>query len=391
MSSTKGPDITKLGPNNYSQWSGEMQAWLRASELWRVVSGDLKCLEKPDPITEAYISKNDLWLGKMEKASGWIYLMVEPEQRIHITSLQDDPVKMWTKLEEIHMAKRAGARFNAYDDLFSIRKKEDESLMSVTNRIDSAMRTIQNLRPKGFSLDELDEELASMAMIRSLPDDYSSFVSSLLLMDKLKKDIIHQAFHTEETQRRRRAETEDSTSTALNISNSSSGNCGFCDKPGHTMDKCYKYQRAQKDARKPRSKNKDKARAVAEQTHDASNVQETAGRVVSLHTTTTSKTYNDWNADTGATSHMTPHRQWLLDYKPYVVPIRLADNTIVYSAGVGSVVFNPIIKGEKCCPVQFTRVLHVPMLHHNLLSVLFLTRQRKFDVHIDANFISISS
>ena len=135
-------------------------------------------------------------------------------------------------------------------------------------------------------------------------------------------------------------------------------------------------------------KNKDKARAVAEQTHDALNVQETAGRVVSLHTTTTFKTYNDWNADTGATSHMAPHRQWLLDYKPYVVPIRLADNTIVYSAGVGSVVFNPIIKGEKCCPVQFTRVLHVPMLRHNLLSVLFLTRQRKFDVHIDANFIN---
>jgi len=43
---------------------------------------------------------------------------------------------------------------------------------------------------------------------------------------------------------------------------------------------------------------------------------------------------------------MTPHRHWLIDYKPYKVPIKLADNTIVYSAGVGSVVFNPLQKGR---------------------------------------------
>ncbi|KIM71204.1 hypothetical protein PILCRDRAFT_830502, partial [Piloderma croceum F 1598] len=53
---------------------------------------------------------------------------------------------------------------------------------------------------------------------------------------------------------------------------------------------------------------------------------ETAG-LTSLTTTSTFKTHNDWNADTGATSHMTPHRHWLIDYKPYVVPIKLADNT----------------------------------------------------------------
>ena len=368
-----------------------MQAWLRASQLWRLVSGDLTRPEKPvkpDPDNDTYTSKDDQWLEKAEKASGWIFLMVEPEQRIHFTGIEDNPVKMWTKLEEVHMAKQAGARFNAYDDLFSIRKKEEESLMSVTNRIDSAVRTIQNLHPKDFTLEKLDEELASMAMIRSLPDDYSSFVSSLLLMDKLEKSTIQQAFHTEETQRRRRSETDESAAALSTSSKSSSKeHCDFCDRDGHTLPKCFKYQKAQKEAKKPRFQNKDKARAAAEQSQDTSKVQETAGRVVSLHTTTTTKTHNDWNADTGATSHMTPHRHWLLDYKPYVVPIKLADNTIVYSAGVGSVVFNPIIEGKQSCPVQFTRVLHVPMLRHNLLSVLFLARQRKFDVHIDAKQI----
>ena len=165
---SKGPDITKLGANNYPQWSGEMQAWLHANQLWRLFSGHLTCPAKPETITEAYTDKDDQWLEKAERAAGWIYLMVEHDQRIHLASIQDDPVKMWIKLEKIHMAKQAGAHFNAYDDLFSIRK-EEESLMSLTNRIDTAMHTIQKLRPTDFTLAKLDDELLSMAMIHSLP------------------------------------------------------------------------------------------------------------------------------------------------------------------------------------------------------------------------------
>jgi len=68
------------------------------------------------------------------------------------------------------------------------------------------------------------------------------------------------------------------------------------------------------------------------------------------------------NADTGATSHMTPHRHWLCNDVPKRV-IRLADNNTVYSAGEGTVVLN-------------------------LLSVLFLTRQKDFTVTINATKMS---
>src|SRR5437660_10584465 len=56
----------------------------------------------------------------------------------------------------------------------------------------------------------------------------------------------------------------------------------------------------------------------------------------------------DWNADTGATSHMTPHRHWLRNHKPKSVPIKLADNKIVYSAGIGEVLFIPLLKRSLC-------------------------------------------
>jgi hypothetical protein len=70
----------------------------------------------------------------------------------------------------------------------------------------------------------------------------------------------------------------------------------------------------------------------------------------------------DWNADTGATSHMTPHCYWVQNYTPLCIPIKLADNTVIYSAGVGTVLFNPVISGKPSRAVEFTRVLHVPQL-----------------------------
>ncbi|KIJ22416.1 hypothetical protein M422DRAFT_238081 [Sphaerobolus stellatus SS14] len=73
---------------------------------------------------------------------------------------------------------------------------------------------------------------------------------------------------------------------------------------------------------------------------------------------------------------MTPHAHWLRNYQPLSIPIKLADHTMVMSAGVGTVVFNPVVKGKQSRSVEFTRVLHVPALKNNLLSCVSLTRQK---------------
>jgi hypothetical protein len=79
---------------------------------------------------------------------------------------------------------------------------------------------------------------------------------------------------------------------------------------------------------------------------------------------------------------MTPHRHWLHNYTPKHIPIKLTDNTVVYSAGVGSVVFHPNLEGKRGRVVEFSPVLYVPHLHDNLLAALHLTRHSSFVVHI---------
>ena len=91
----------------------------------------------------------------------------------------------------------------------------------------------------------------------------------------------------------------------------------------------------------------------------------------------------DWLADTGATSHMTPHRQWMRNYNEMRVSIKLADHTIIYSAGIGTVVFNPVVKGKELRSVELTRVLHVPQLRNNLLACLYLTKRKGFKLEVD--------
>lgn len=98
----------------------------------------------------------------------------------------------------------------------------------------------------------------------------------------------------------------------------------------------------------------------------------------------------DWNTDSGATAHMTPHRNWIQNYTPHRFRIKLADNSFIYSEGVGNVVFRPKINGKFSRHVEFARVLHVPLLCNNLLAVLYLTQHKGFDVHISKNVMKFS-
>ena len=87
---------------------------------------------------------------------------------------------------------------------------------------------------------------------------------------------------------------------------------------------------------------------------------------------------------------MTPHWHWIRNYTPYRVPIHFADNRVIYSEGVGTIVFRPLVNKKDSRDVELTQILHVPALQNNLLPVLYLMRQKQFDIHISFNTISFS-
>ena len=107
---------------------------------------------------------------KEQKAAGLIWRYLDNAHKVHVRDLQEDPVQMWKKLEEIGLQRRPVTRFNALDALFSIRKDPEETLPALAGRIEDAMQAVQNLCPSNFTLSQSDDELVCMGLISMRPE-----------------------------------------------------------------------------------------------------------------------------------------------------------------------------------------------------------------------------
>jgi hypothetical protein len=356
-----------------------------------VVSGIETCPPKPGSQPSDVTSKEFLewkkdrkdymdWMNKSYKAAGMLVSSLSPEVVVYIRDDMEDPVKIWDTLKKTFIKPSSAPRFQAYQDLFSIRKNPSETLDGVINRVDEQVRIIKSLTPDEFTLDNLYDDLSSMTIINSLPHDFHTVVNTLAVVDKFSKtDVIQSLRNLESTNRQ-----SSSSVLAANTPSSSSfqqkpkpqsntkprPTCDFCKKVGHIEDKCFLKERLM---------------GQLQAQGNSVSVSSASGLFSSPLDT---PAYTLWNADTGASSHMTPHRHWLRNYKPCHIEVKLADGSAIYSEGVGSVLFQPVIDGSPAQQVEFTNVLHVPALRSNLFSVLFLSMHRDFLVNIKKDTLS---
>ena len=204
---------------------------------------------------------------------------MESDQRVDFRGHEDDPIKMWQLLEAAYLLKKLGACFNAYVDLFS------ESLMDLGVSIEKAMQAIQTSQPLlGFTIEQLDEELQCMALVHVLPDEFCHLASTLLLVNKLDKAMILQAFRSEELNRQHNGESVNKTRTFEKGAFIADITCYFCKKKRHTTHNCaalkVKLER-EKKAEDTKKAVGEKAAAVTEFASQASAVDDHEANVTS--------------------------------------------------------------------------------------------------------------
>ena len=384
-----GKDITfdKLNDDNYTEWRSNMQALLMTKGGWGIVN---ETATRPGTAGDA----QEAWDMRHDIASGLLWLALEPAQQALVRNHLGDAVKLWKEIKKVHATSSAPARFLAYDQLLSISLQDDEPLTAVITRVEEAIGRVKMLRETNYDLDKLDDDLAAMALVRALGQEaYSSFRSSLLLMVDCSYKTVKEAFLQEQKNREPRAADQAMFTKAASKKSKESKErkqCNFCGKNGHIQPDCWRYQKATKTAKQEASKGKEKEANSAQDKAETPQVAEFAGNASSLDYTNPnspliSDAGTDWNTDTGATCHMTPHRHWFNTYKPHRTPIRLANNEVIHSTGIGSVCFQPVVKGKNGRLLEFHRVLHVPELRNNLLSVLYLTQSQSYVVTIRKN------
>ena len=84
-----------------------------------------------------------------------------------------------------------------------------------------------------------------------------------------------------------------------------------------------------------------------------------------------------WLIDSGASSHMTPQKECLINYRKFDTPekVGLGDGRIVEAEGTGCVHLNMLFKVSNCKQAVMYDVLYVPKLACNLFSVRAAARK----------------
>jgi hypothetical protein len=254
-------------------------------------------------------------------------------------------------------------------------------------------------------------DLQSLCVLQlcALPrNKYSNFILLLMCTPGLTRCTVQAAFQVKQTKRSAHHSPlvtpagDTALRTQQDVCNAprtpSNVKCMFCEATGHTQDQCFARKRTA-DAAKAKTKERKEERkakrrgggncvatAAASLSSSAApkapSVKELAASA-SLCLASMHNMHADahWIADLGATSHMSTQCHWFKTLKPHVVPIHVANNAIVYSKGIGSVILEPLDKSLNL--LLLSRVLYVPALQINLLSVLHLVSTHRFRVKIE--------
>ena len=196
--------ISLLTSENYRLWADDMKSWLQLNGLWRLVSGlEKKPADKPEikdssgkilskavPVDE---DKLERWEVKAERAAGALKTAMSQDIKVLIRDCKDDPILIWPTLKMSFIQQHTVPCLNAYHALLSVEQSDSESLESVINRVDEQIRVIKSLSPSSFTLENLYDELAVMAIIRVLPHSFDDVVWTISVLDKFDKPSVIQA------------------------------------------------------------------------------------------------------------------------------------------------------------------------------------------------------
>ena len=345
-----------------------------------------------------------------DQAVGEIRRHLSPELR-SVATASTDPQAILDAIKSTYGVSSFATRHNALQAFLAVRQESSETMAAFISRAREALRYLQSTRPPiatlaiptagsvGYSLTDSDKELLISVLLHGTK--YTALTTSLLAQSELTVQQVEDALKNEEAHRLgvAAAAAASAASTVSNSAAPASSVCAFCYMNGHTVERCFKFEEYSKKAReevkansnnsnsrkrRPRNKDNKDNKGKANAAQENQTPTESAG-AASIRPPTSSSLPNAWNADTGATAHMTPHRAWFKSYAPSCVGIRVANGQVIYAAGVGTVEFAPVKDGRKMRPVLFSNVLHVPALNQNLLSVLTLTSKHSFRVIIDSN------
>lgn len=405
--------VDKLNARNYTTWKLVMASLLKSRGLWDTVQEDQvwndenKDTERDENEELDKLKDEDLkTMMRNEEAKHLMYATMDAYQ-IASTGSCYNAHELWTKIQQNHEGAEENLRNNALADFLGFRHNKGESLVTyelTLARLSAVGQTIDEATKLWVFRHTLPKELKSDCNTWSLARPDGS-ISELITHLK----ILH---HMEKSE-------GDRESAALfaggqpQLASSGTNNkvslfCTYCKLTNHIWKDCRKlqadknrkkayatgnnnsrnsnsnrnsnnnrnnrqnsnnYQRNQNNSRNSNSNrnnnNNDRNQRVNNNTTNNNNNRYSEAYMASVSGPTIHN-MNVWVVDSGATSHMTPHKSLLFDYHKFETPhpVYLGDGKRHEAPGFGRVKFTCNNRSG-----HLTEVLWIPQLKENLFSV----------------------
>jgi hypothetical protein len=388
MANSSSDTIPMLDHDNYHDWSVKVIATVMKKANVNVMLGDV--LQPTLAQDNANADEVRQWQRDDQTSAGIILLSLSPEARIHCTNIHSGSV-MWTQLKQAYHKTTSASRMQHLTPLLFGTQAPDESVSALLARLSEYYNAFVASQPSGFEIAELNEEIFCWAVIRQLdPTRFDTLRNTLVQEQKMTKSRIITLATVHESGAKVISSSDSALAARSSVTPTThappvSNPCSWCmslSRPdaakSHSLDQCHKLNRVLRE-QKQKASTAARPQQQQQQAAHATN-EEFAGTASSIHSLSTTPADTFWIPDSGATSNMTSHKEWISEYIPLRVPIRLGDNSVVFSEGVGKVWFEPLLYGRLAPLVFFSRVLHVPRLKSNLLSVTYLSSQQKVKV-----------
>lgn len=337
MASSIISTITKLkGRENYEDWAFAVENFL-------ILEGMQECISKDGSANDA-------------KAKAKIILTIDPSLYVHIKN-EKSTKELWLKLKRMFDDTGFTRRIGLLRNLISIRRENCDSMAQYVTLM---VETSQRLNNTGF---KINDEWVGSLLLAGLPEKFAPMIMAIehsgieITADAIKTKLIdmedggsdtnnpQSAFTSKSWQQRKSKAANMQITPDVSKSNvkKSAIICYKCKQPGHYKNQC--------------EKNKQTSHAFS---------------AVFL-----SGTFNrlDWYIDSGASKHMTPNEDWLINKTNHdIKEIVIADQSRIRVTCCGDTQITTTLKNTSF-DIPVTEVLCVPSLATNLLSVSQLMKQ----------------
>ena len=383
-------EIRKFDGSNFALWKNQMRDVLVQRKQTRPLGGKAK---KPNDMDD------DDWEELDALTMSTIRLHLADSVYFTVLDSQNSE-ELWKKLCNTYEKETAANKVYLMRKIYDLRMKDTDSIASHLNQFDALWSQLQAQKMT------MDDELKAVFLLCTLPSSWDTFctaISASVPNGKLVYNDISGALLGEEI--RRKSMVSSQVGEAYNVRDSgygknqqrgrshtrnSHGNhdksrsksrkrlveCHYCHKKGHIKKDCYALKNKEKEKSKTHGDGHVKQLAGSSSSLKIEEINVACDDGVDILVMDDDATYveaniahafaHTWLLDSGASFHVTPHREWFTRYEAKSLgTVRLGDSHQCDVIGIGDV----MVQFSDGSQFTIQNVRHVLELTRSLMSV----------------------